>query len=62
MDRVRVAPADDRHRADDGIHPTVFAFALVAAAIALAVGLLWGLRLIANALGSDIFDKLPLFP
>ena len=62
LDRVRVAPADDRHRADDGIHPTVFAFALVAAAIALAVGLLWGLRLIANALGSDIFDKLPLFP
>ena len=62
VDRVRVAPADDRHRVDDGIHSTVFAFALVAAAIVLAVGLLWGLRWIANALGSDIFDKLPLFP
>lgn len=40
----------------------VFAFALIVAAITPAVGLLWGPRFIANALGSDIFDKFPLFP
>ncbi|MBB3603801.1 ESS family glutamate:Na+ symporter [Mycolicibacterium sp. BK556] len=62
IDRVRPAPVDERERTDDGIHSTVLAFALIAAAIAVAIALLWGLRWVANAGGSDIFDRLPLFP
>ncbi|OBA99864.1 sodium:glutamate symporter [Mycobacteriaceae bacterium 1482268.1] len=49
-------------REDDGIHPTVLAFALIAAAILLAVFLLWGLRFAVHSLGSDILDRFPLFP
>jgi ESS family glutamate:Na+ symporter len=62
VDRVRVAPADEHDRSDEGIHASVLAFALIAAAIMVAIGLLWGLRWVANEFGSDIFDKLPLFP
>ncbi|APE14966.1 sodium/glutamate symporter [Mycolicibacterium pallens] len=62
VDRIRVAPADNRDRTDDGIHATVLAFALIAAAILLAIGLLWGLRFVAGQFGSEIFDRLPLFP
>lgn len=62
VDHVHVVPADDRPRTDDGIHPSVFAFALIAAAIMVAVGLLWALRAAAGAFGSDIFDAFPLFP
>ncbi|KUI30367.1 sodium:glutamate symporter [Mycobacterium sp. IS-1742] len=62
VDRVRVAPADEHPSRDDGIHLTVLAFAMIAAAIMVAIGLLWGLRWAASALGSDIFDRFPLFP
>jgi ESS family glutamate:Na+ symporter len=62
VDRVRVAPSDERDNTDDGIHATVLAFALIAAAVMLAIGLLWGLRWLAGEFGSDIFDRLPLFP
>ncbi|MGE2717966.1 sodium/glutamate symporter [Mycolicibacterium litorale] len=62
VDRVRVAPADVHPPREDGIHPTVLALALVATAILVAVGLLWGLRWVAQTLGSDLLDTFPLFP
>lgn len=62
IDRVRVAPADERPVAENGIHATTFAFALIALAIMVAVGLLWSLRAAAHTFDSDIFDKFPLFP
>jgi glutamate:Na+ symporter, ESS family len=62
VDRIRVAPADQRPDQDKGIHATTLAFALVAMAILVAIALLWSARAIVNALGSDILDKFPLFP
>lgn len=62
VDRVHVSPADQRPVSDTGIHPATFAFALIAAAILVAVGLLWALRAAAHLFSSDIFDTFPLFP
>jgi ESS family glutamate:Na+ symporter len=42
LDRVRVVPADESRHTNDGIHPTVLAFAFIAAAIVLGVAILWG--------------------
>ncbi|WP_234785245.1 sodium/glutamate symporter [Mycolicibacterium elephantis] len=62
IDRIRVAPADQRPVKDEGIHATTLAFALIAMAILLAVALLWSARAVVSALGSDILDTFPLFP
>jgi hypothetical protein len=62
IDRIRVAPADQRPAQDSGIHATTLAFGLVAMAILVAIALLWSARAVVNALGSDILDKFPLFP
>lgn len=62
VDRVSVAPSDERDTSDEGIHATTFAFAMIGVAILVAVGILWSLRAVAHALGSDLLDKFPLFP
>ncbi|WP_234811478.1 sodium/glutamate symporter [Mycolicibacterium elephantis] len=62
IDRIRIAPADQRPVKDEGIHATTLAFALIAMAILLAVALLWSARAVVSALGSDILDTFPLFP
>lgn len=62
IDRIRVAPADERPAKDEGIHGTTLAFALISLAILVAVALLWSARAIVSALGSDILDTFPLFP
>lgn len=62
VDDVHVVPADRKPAADTGIHPTTVAFALIGTAILLSVGILWAARAVVSALGSDILDKMPLFP
>lgn len=62
VDDVHVVPADDKPAPDTGLHPTTLAFALIGVAIVLSVGLLWSARAVVSALGSDILDKMPLFP
>ena len=47
---------------DEGIHPTVVAFAAIALALGVAIALLWGLRWVTGLVGLTLFDKLPLFP
>ncbi|BBX92657.1 sodium:glutamate symporter [Mycolicibacterium boenickei] len=62
IDRVPVAPSDERATPDDGIHGATFAFALISLALLVSVAILWAVRSVAHTFGSDIFDKFPLFP
>ncbi|GEL95997.1 sodium/glutamate symporter [Cellulomonas composti] len=62
VDRVRIAPADEHETEDGGMHAMPLAFALISIAILIAIALLWTLRWVAGALGTDVFDSFPLFP
>ncbi|MCK0091742.1 sodium:glutamate symporter [Rhodococcus sp. F64268] len=62
VDDIHVAPIDEKPSTDTGLHPTTLAFALIGVAILLSVGILWSARALVSALGSDILDKMPLFP
>lgn len=62
VDDIHVVPADAKPANETGLHPTTLAFALIGVTILVSVGILWGARAIVSALGSDILDKMPLFP
>ncbi|WP_338018377.1 hypothetical protein [Gordonia desulfuricans] len=62
VDDIHLPPADKRPPADSGLHPTTIAFALIGVTILLSVGILWAARAVVSAPGSDILDKMPLFP
>lgn len=62
VDDVHVPPADEQSPSDTGLHPTTLAFALIGVTIVVSVGILWSARALVSALGSDILDKMPLFP
>lgn len=62
VDDLHVVPADAKPPTEAGLHPTTFAFALIGVAVLLSVGILWSARAVVAALGSDILDKMPLFP
>jgi ESS family glutamate:Na+ symporter len=65
---VRLAPddvaagPDGAAEKDTGISPVTAAFMFIGLAVAVAILILETLRLVVGALGSDVFDKFPLFP
>jgi len=61
---ARLDPADDQpaESHDRGVGSVTVAFMAIGLAIAVAIGILEALRAAAHALGSDVFDKFPLFP
>lgn len=62
VDEIRIPPVDEPDGTDHGMHAMTFSAMLIAIAIVIAVGLLWGARWIAQTLGSDVLDTFPLFP
>jgi ESS family glutamate:Na+ symporter len=62
VDDIHVVPADETPPAQDGLHRTTTAFALIGVAILLSVAILWSARAVVSALGSDVLDTFPLFP
>jgi ESS family glutamate:Na+ symporter len=62
VDDVHVVPADETPPAQDGLHRTTTAFALIGVAILVSVAILWSARAVVSALGSDVLDTFPLFP
>jgi ESS family glutamate:Na+ symporter len=53
---------DQQDNEDVGMGSISRSFGAISVAIAIGIAILWTLRAIAQALGSDLFDNFPLFP